>query len=313
VKLTSAGEQDPEQEFSMVSVVIPTFNRADLLGECIDSALAQDYPHFEVIVVDDGSTDDTPQLCASYGSRIRYYRKPNGGAASALNYGIGRMQGSWFKWLSSDDLLERGAVRTLVTAAQSTGAQIAYGDFLQINSSGKVVGRYRGRGYDEQDEFVTELWYHFVGSAVGAVIGRSSFDTVGLFDESIRYGEDYDWWLRAALIHRLKFTYVPAAVGRYRLHSGQISKGKAEAIPGLRRKIRTNVAAMLVGEDSNPDALAHYARMTRRYQKEYAPLLVAWRFLSRSPGSALACFWAGKLAPGWTSRLFWASTPPLAV
>jgi glycosyltransferase involved in cell wall biosynthesis len=296
----------------MVSVVIPTYNRADLLPECIDSALAQDYPRFEVIVVDDGSTDQTPQLCRSYGPRIRYLRKPNGGAASALNYGIVQMQGSWFKWLSSDDLLEQGSLRTLVTEAEKTGAHVAYGDFVQIDSSGRIVGRYKGRGYGKQDDFVTELWYHFVASAVGAVIDRRSFDLEGLFDESIRYGEDYEWWLRAALIHRLKFIHVPAAVGRYRLHPGQISKERAEAIPGLRRLIRSKASAQLIGEGADPKVLAHYATMTRRYRKECAPLLRSWRLLSSAPGSSLASFWAGKLAPGWASRIFWASSPPLA-
>src|SRR5256885_13277506 len=89
-----------------VSVVMPVYNGGPFLRQSLDSILAQSYPDFEVIVVDDGSTDDTPQILASYGSRIRTYRKPNGGGASAINYGIGQAHGEWIAWLSADDLWE---------------------------------------------------------------------------------------------------------------------------------------------------------------------------------------------------------------
>jgi len=295
----------------LVSIVIPTYNRFGLLRECIESALAQKYANFEVIVVDDGSTDETPQLCQSFGSRIRYFRKPNGGAASALNYGIRQMEGRWFKWLSSDDLLEPNALDALVRAAEEGRAEVAYGDFLRIDSSGREIGLYRSRGFRTQDDFVVELWYHFVGSAGAALISRDCFGRVGLFDESIRYGEDYDWWLRAALIHGIRFVHAPVTVARYRVHPGQISMSKAAAIPTLRAEIRSSVARKLAGGGTEPSLVSHYASVTRRYRRVFGPALGTLKLLSGAPGFSLAGFWVGKLAPAWASRFYWAFNPPV--
>ena len=90
----------------LVSIIIPVYNGSDYLRTCIDSALAQTHPAIEVIVVNDGSTDDgkTAAIATSYGKRIRYVEKENGGVSSALNRGIEEMSGDYFSWLSHDDV-----------------------------------------------------------------------------------------------------------------------------------------------------------------------------------------------------------------
>ena len=89
-----------------ISIVIPAYNASNYLAEAIDSALAQTYPNVEIIVVNDGSDDNgsTEQIALSYGDKIRYFSKENGGSSSALNMGIANMTGEWFSWLSHDDL-----------------------------------------------------------------------------------------------------------------------------------------------------------------------------------------------------------------
>ncbi len=89
-----------------VSIVIPVYNGSDFLREAIDSALAQTYRNIEIVVVNDGSQDDgkTEHVALSYGNKIRYFSKPNGGVASALNRAIREMTGEYFSWLSHDDL-----------------------------------------------------------------------------------------------------------------------------------------------------------------------------------------------------------------
>jgi len=89
-----------------VSIVIPVYNGSNYLHEAIDSALAQTYKNVEIIVVNDGSTDDgkTEAIAKSYGDKIRYYYKKNGGVSSALNLGISNMSGDYFAWLSHDDI-----------------------------------------------------------------------------------------------------------------------------------------------------------------------------------------------------------------
>ena len=91
-----------------VSIIIPVYNGANFLAEAIDSALSQTYGNLEIIVVNDGSNDDgaTEAIAKSYGTRITYFLKTNGGVASALNHGIQRMAGDYFSWLSHDDLYE---------------------------------------------------------------------------------------------------------------------------------------------------------------------------------------------------------------
>ena len=98
----------------LVSIVIPVYNGADYMREAIDSALSQTYPHIEVLVVNDGSTDSgaTAAVARSYGDKIRYFEKKNGGVSSALNYGIRNMQGSYFSWLSHDDVYEKTKLRS---------------------------------------------------------------------------------------------------------------------------------------------------------------------------------------------------------
>ena len=89
-----------------ISIIIPAYNASDYLSEAIDSALNQTYSNIEIIVVNDGSKDDgaTEKIALSYGQKIRYLSKENGGSSSALNWGISHMTGEWFSWLSHDDL-----------------------------------------------------------------------------------------------------------------------------------------------------------------------------------------------------------------
>ena len=116
-----------EQYQPIVSIVIPAYNASNYLAKAIDSALAQTYPNVEIIVVNDGSKDDgaTERIALSYGKKIRYLYKKNGGSSSALNLGIANMTGEWFSWLSHDDLYEPNKLEK----------QIAYIQKLDINES----------------------------------------------------------------------------------------------------------------------------------------------------------------------------------
>jgi glycosyltransferase involved in cell wall biosynthesis len=295
----------------LVSVVIPTFNREKFLRSCIDSVLSQAYSPLEVVVVDDGSTDGTPELCATYGERIRYFRKQNGGAASALNFGIQRIEGSWFKWLSSDDELEQDALGELVQEGERTGAGVVYGDFSKIDARGKKIGTHRDRAYPSTGDFVVMLWWHLVGSAGAAIIRKSCLDEVGGFDESLRYAEDYDWWLRAAMIHGVRFRYVPRLVARYRIHPGQVTAQKLKETALLRARIKARVSGELSGMSSTDPLLGRYRGMTRSYRRSLAPLVAARNLLTRVPGSTKVRYWTGRLLPKCSSMVHWAADPPV--
>ncbi|MEO6626809.1 MAG: glycosyltransferase, partial [Burkholderiaceae bacterium] len=102
-----------------MSIVTPAYNQAEYLAETIDSVLLQDYPNIEYIVLDDGSTDATPQVLKHYGSKVRWERHENMGQARTLNKGWALSEGEIIGYLSSDDILYPGAIRTLVEKLES--------------------------------------------------------------------------------------------------------------------------------------------------------------------------------------------------
>ena len=118
----------------LVSIVIPVYNGENYLREAIESALSQTYESIEILVVNDGSTDQTEQIAGAYGDRIRYFYKPNGGVASALNLAIREMKGEYFSWLSHDDFDYPEKIELLMKALleQEDKEAIAYCDYGQI-------------------------------------------------------------------------------------------------------------------------------------------------------------------------------------
>lgn len=204
--------------------MIPTYNRADLLPQAIESALNQTHGNREVIVIDDGSADNTSDVCRKYEAerQISYIRKPNGGIASALNRGILEMHGEWFKWLSSDDYLEPEAVELLLRKAQDTRARVVYSSYRLVDANGKLVGLHPERDRD-YPSFAAELVRRHIGNGSSTLIHRSVFRKVGFFDEGLKAGEDYDFWLRACLLHRYRFRCVEAYTLNYRVHEKQLT------------------------------------------------------------------------------------------
>src|SRR5262245_44578813 len=221
--------QQPLVMPSLVSIVIPVYNGSDYLREAIDSALAQTYSNVEVLVVNDGSTDvgATEAIARSYGDRIRYFWKPNGHVASALNFGIQQMRGEYFSWLSHDDVYLPDKVRVQMTVAvRATRPTVYYGDFATIDASGKLI---------ETHSMRRRRWLvpvHLPARAVrpalilsGSIHGctllvpRQAFERVGLFDERLRTTQDYDLWFRMAPL--FPFEHSPGALVHARIHANQ--------------------------------------------------------------------------------------------
>lgn len=203
-----------------VSIVIPVYNGADYLREAVESALAQTYPDVEVIVVNDGSRDGgaTEAIARSFGDRIRYLSKENGGVSSALNAGIAAMTGEYFSWLSHDDLYLPDKVATQVAALEPGGLPcVLYGDYEFIGPSGEPLGpkHVTTRG---QPMRVALLAGDPVNGCT-VLVPRACFDAVGTFDTSLRTVQDYDLWFRMA--KRFPFVHLAGIHVRSRLHPGQ--------------------------------------------------------------------------------------------
>lgn len=196
--------------------MIPVYNNEKYIGSCIRSALRQTYDDYEVIVVNDGSTDGTGDVCSSFGVDIRYFEKSNGGRASALNVGIAHMRGTWFKWLSGDDVLKPQSLEVLLMKAKETGDHVTYGDWEMIDEKGTSTGIFRERSFDYHEDFCIALFDGFIGKASATLIRSTCFRRTGFFDTSLRFGEDYLMWFKLAKHYR--FVHVPEVVAACRCH-----------------------------------------------------------------------------------------------
>ena len=213
---------------TLVSVVIPTFNYGHFVGDAVESALAQTYPHLEVIVVDDGSTDDTQRVLKRFGSRIRCVYQNNRGLSAARNTGIRLANGEWIALLDADD----------VWHPQKTEVQLAAGQSIaDVGLIGSLPTAVLPPALDAAPSICTLSVRDFLLSIrtgpSGTLIRRKSFDAVGLFDESLKSIEDRDMWLRIAA--RFPAVQILSPCWWYRPHEGQMSRRAARMFENYQR------------------------------------------------------------------------------
>jgi glycosyltransferase involved in cell wall biosynthesis len=205
----------------MISIIIPTFNYGRFVTGAVDSALAQTYEDFEVIVVDDGSTDDTTERLAPYQNRIRYVYQPNQGLSAARNTGISTARGDWIALLDADDLWHP---RKLEIQAAYLEAHPELG-VLAADSLSAFDGIWPAlrdlSAIASTQVSLDELAIRSCFGPSGVVVRRSCFEKVGPFDTSLRSVEDRDMWLRIAAHYPIVKLCVP--LWYYRIHDGSMS------------------------------------------------------------------------------------------
>lgn len=226
----------------LVSIVIPVYNGSNYLREAIDSALAQTYDNIEIIVVNDGSADEgrTEAIAKSYGDRIRYVSKENGGSSSALNEGICQMRGEWFSWLSHDDLYLPEKVSKQISMINSLGLcyvpdlyrHVFFSAAELIDSSGKRIKRELLSKRESREKWINSLENNveLISSPTGGyfhgcscLINKKAFEEAGLFDEHLRLLNDVDMWYR--LYEKgYRVHYDSSVLVKGRIHSSQVSK-----------------------------------------------------------------------------------------
>lgn len=178
-----------------VSVIIPTYNRGWTIGEAVDSVLAQDYRDFELIVVDDGSTDNTPEVLDAYRGTIKVFRQENKGVSAARNRGIAEASGRFIAFLDSDDLwLPQKLSRQVEFFNTTPDALICQTEEVWIRSGVRVNPKKR---HQKPSGMIFEPSLALCLVSPSAVmIRRSLLEIVGNFDETLPACEDYDLWLR---------------------------------------------------------------------------------------------------------------------
>lgn len=202
----------------LVSIVVPAYNHARYLPEAIESVLNQDYQNVELIVLDDGSTDNTAEILRGYGDRIFWERHKNMGQANTLNKGWRMAKGEILAYLSADDILFPKAVSTCVSCLQDNpDAVLCYPDFDLIDPESRVVRHIVAPEYSYQ-EMVTKC---ICAPGAGAFFRRSAYAKAGEWDPVLRHSPDYEYWLRLGLHGR--FTHVGANLAAFRAHEGSQS------------------------------------------------------------------------------------------
>jgi glycosyltransferase involved in cell wall biosynthesis len=214
------------------TVIVPTYNQTSYLGPALDSLLAQTDPDWEAVIVNDGSTDATPEVLKAYGkrdARIRVHHKENGGVASALNVGLDHAKGHWICWLSSDDLFESTKLeqhrKSIITAPE---CRFFFSHFRYLHeTTGLITDPPLWRDIPDQRWQVLEMLRGTFIHGNSICINREAWLRVGRFDENLRQGQDYDMWLR--LVARYPATFIPERTCITRWHAAQTTNYFPEA------------------------------------------------------------------------------------
>lgn len=263
-----------------ITVVIPCYNQAHYLVESIQCVLDQTLKEFEIIVVDDGSTDDTTQVVARFGGVVRCVRQENKGLAAARNAGIQAARGEFVGFLDADDLWLPNFLQVLTPILeheQYLGAVYCGSQF--IDSRGYPLPQTITRTYPA-DQLHNVLTGGDFFPAHSVLVRRSVFQEAGLFDESLNASEDWDLWLRISA--RYRFAGVPNILALYRMHGNNMSRDLERMLESQRQVARKHFGAEIGAPAGWPierqrayagiylwHAIAHYQRGEQAIAAEY--------------------------------------------
>lgn len=222
----------------LVSIVIPTYNYGHFVSDAIESALAQTHRNIEVILVDDGSIDHTPEVAQSYGSRIRYVRKANGGLSDSRNVGTHESLGEFIVFLDADDLLKQQMVERSLSVLLSLPPEYALvghiPDRIDENKSPISTPSPHSRVSGELSTLDLVLKNRIPATVL---VRRAALIETGLFDVSLPASEDRDMWIRLSTRHRLWFqAEVLSSVRRHGTNMSLVWKRQSAAIRSVLHK-----------------------------------------------------------------------------
>lgn len=261
------------QKQPLVSIIIPVYNGTNFLKKAIDSALSQTYKNLEVLVINDGSNDDgaTEKLALSYGEKIRYFCKENGGVSSALNFGIKQMKGEYFSWLSHDDEYTPTKIEKQIERLNA-GGDIVVCSEAQINEASEIITKsndyamLEGRGVIKWQEIAAKILSEKIFNGCTLLVPKTVFDTVGFFNEDLRYNQDFDMWLRICFG---KYSWIyNNDVGVYpRVHDNQVTQTRRDLFYTDSYKLGKELIPKLAEiSDINYNFLFMYAKRCAKYK-----------------------------------------------
>jgi glycosyltransferase involved in cell wall biosynthesis len=206
-----------DKNLPTITIVTPAYNQADFLRDTIESVLSQDYPNIEYVVLDDGSTDETPDILASYGDRFRWETHKNMGQTATINKGWSMTSGEIITWLNSDDTFYSGSsVREGVEyLIEHPEVGVVFADSMYTEADGTEIGP-----TPPVKDFSYEKMVRTCENSIpqpSAFIRRTAVEKVGELDPKYYYFMDWDFWIRAGIYFRIE--HVEAIWSTYRLHA----------------------------------------------------------------------------------------------
>jgi len=250
-----------------VSVIIATYNRAALLRETIDSILNQRFRDFELIVVDDGSTDEAPDVLKSYGGKLRYLRQDNRGPSAARNLGVSQARASWISIQDSDDLCAANHLEVLfgyATAHPDIGMVFANGGYITGKNHDRttIIPRKKSSYLAKSGIHLADLFDKSIVRLQAALISKRCYDTLGGHDEKLRIAMDLDLAFR--IYARFPVAYLDEVVFYYCKHQGNIGRNQE-----LRLLENICVIEKLLAEYPRAKELLGRRRISRRIAYRY--------------------------------------------
>lgn len=234
----------------LVSAIVPTYNGAEHLAETIRSILAQDHPAVEVLVVVDGSTDDTAAVLAGFGDRIEVLTQPNRGQSAAVNAGLAAARGEYLVLISDDDPILPGALSRLVGVLEEDDELlVAYPDWEEIDEAGRPIRIIRTREWS----LVESVRLRLCLPGPCSLFRRRAVELAGGWDTTLRYTADSDFWLRIGLHGPLR--HVPEVLATWRSHPGSQTMTAFDAVSSSRVPLaeeQVAVAARFLARDDLP-------------------------------------------------------------
>ena len=252
---------------SLVSIVIPTYNRSKLLKECIESLLVQTYRDFEIIVVDDGSADDTQATISEIAqkhNRVRYYLRPHLGACAARNFGLEQAHGEYIGFFDSDDLWPPDYIETMAKTLNTRpdfGA--AYSQSMRYGD-GEICGQYGAMANPPSGYITTDLFSCKPFILPSSAIFRKNVWAGVFWDEALRNRQDFDVFLRIST--RTKFMYVPDVYAMYRSTENGIGAVARQELNSEDTRVMERFYFRLGGNSYVPKKLA-FRNMSHRYRR----------------------------------------------
>ena len=257
-----------------VSVIIPVYNSEKFLKETLESVIHQTSSDVEIIAINDGSTDNSLEILKKYENKITIINQKNMGLAEAVNTGIKKMSGHWLKWLSPDDILYPNAIEILVEEAKKLPENtILYSNWTMIDEKGKKLRDFYESNYNELSNFDYNVRL-LDGQQINV---NTTLIPHSLFSKNLSMNPlidiilvDYDFFLRAGLLHQTRFFLIEKPLIKYRIHDSQQSHQKILASLKNLEIVKNEILSSLTNKtnDQYLDALRNYKK-TKSINKKF--------------------------------------------